>query len=65
MQNRSRTPQESPVNASAGIHSIQSLNDRILSAAKGKRQKWEGDCLCDYEETGSRYLWGPEIREKV
>jgi len=62
MQNRSRSPQKSPVYAGAGIDSIQSIDDCILSAAAGKRQKREGDCLCDYAETGSRDIWSPEIR---
>jgi hypothetical protein len=28
---------------------------------KGKRQKWESYCLCDYAETGSHYFWYSEI----
>ena len=65
MQNRSRTPQKSPVYAGAGIHSIQSPDDRLLSAVTGKRKKREGDCLCDYAETGSRDIRSPEIGQNV
>ncbi len=65
MQDWSCATQKSTVYAGAGIDSIQSFDDCFLSAAKGKRKEWEGYCLRGYAETGSRYLWSPEIRQKV
>ncbi len=51
--------------ASAGIDSIQPLDDCFLSAPKGKGEEWKGDCLRDYAETGSFDLWSAEIRQNV
>ena len=57
-----RAAQKSLVYAGTGVDSIQSNDDRVLQPTKRKREEWESDCLCHNAETGSRYLWRPEIR---